>query len=686
MFSTVPSSKTLLNKINFLSSQSLEYADPVQDGDDEVRQPKQVSIPPPDPEHCSNPASADASAENDISGNYAATSTPQRPPRTIAPPRWRNPVNDILGRINYFYIELSKEEEERRSAKASRALTPPASSKRHRSATPAEQEPEPEPEPDTQVEQEHEQEQKPESENDLAVPVTPTPKVRRKRRPPPAEDEDWFASSPSRQPSSSPTPQKRHRRDDSDHIEQTPRSPPSTKRKPPVLVQGPFNSAISDARGSSVFEGGVRRRSGVERLDYGLDSDEEKADGNPKTKEDAKAWPPKRRKKGEEKATEQPALSQMSHIDERVHERGSPTPDPWHSRSHAQDGYDANQPSREREEPLPPSDDEQVEESDGSESQNAVERALFAASQTRSQEESVSNGRDVASSQTQPAQTGGVLAGKSTPPRNAQRPRGEVIIPKITPSQGQRFIGMINNALSFIVDGTSAQNHELTGQERPPSPEAVTSTSHRNTSSPERPVRHSSMASTVVLPYPEQDPPEPSGSKLNGKKRAFAASPPSARHQRADRRHTMAGFAALQSTPHPRDLLRSRISMPTPFKITPRTSGGSSSPSSTRSIPTFEGVPVEDRDFKVAMDNVLETIASNHRFHPDVAHEMWKVTGNLKATDEALRKMREAAQSIGESFVEEYQDKSMGSGSEYVPLEGTRAAAARSSLGGFTSS
>ncbi|KAK7676229.1 hypothetical protein QCA50_020808 [Cerrena zonata] len=648
-----PEPKELLKR-----SPSLEYEDPIPQS--QVVQSELVSL---------LSSSAPAPLDHDISGNYAAASTPQRPNLDLLPTPAHH-LYPIIAGVGYWLKVFEEEEEQQK--KTSQVPTPPtsdiASPPQSRPGTPVQEERESESEP--QIEQEQNRES--ESEDDIAPPLTP--KIKRKRRRPVA-DEDWFASSLPSSPASSPTPPKRKL---PSSVGRTPGSSPS-KKGPPVLIVGPFNSAFSNENGQPVFDRDMRRLSGVERLDAD-DTSEDENDSPPKTKGTSPVWPPKRRKI--EKMVEQPTINQSPHIEERVQESEYPIPGPSTGRILPKDNG-IRQSSPAYAESLPPSD-EVREDSDGSESQDAVEDVLFTTGETQSQEENVFNEGDLAVSQTQPTQvrtqTSEVSKGKSPALQNAtDHPpsRDEMIIPEITPSKRQRLVGILNDALDYITPGRKGQRPI---QQLSFSPQPIASTSRRDDSSPERPA---SRASTLLLPHPKQTPPEASGSKTNGKKRASLSV---SRKRWADRRHTMAGHVA-QYSPQPRELLRSRISMPTPFRNTPRSSFGYSSSSSTHSSASFAGKPIRQRDIDEAMKEILATIARNHRFDPSVALEAWRETGNLQATDETLRVMREGAQKAAQCHLEDYHEKSMVEDVlEYVPLEGTRAAAARTSMGGYISS
>ena len=79
--------------------------------------------------------------------------------------------------------------------------------------------------------------------------------------------------------------------------------------------------------------------------------------------------------------------------------------------------------------------------------------------------------------------------------------------------------------------------------------------------------------------------------------------------------------------------------------------------------------------------DTLERIASNHGFQASVAHEMWKLTGDLQKTDMALMRMRQAAQEAAQKVVDSLPgEDSQEDVSVYIPLEGTRAAVARASM------
>ncbi|KAK7678916.1 hypothetical protein QCA50_018074 [Cerrena zonata] len=68
--------------------------------------------------------------------------------------------------------------------------------------------------------------------------------------------------------------------------------------------------------------------------------------------------------------------------------------------------------------------------------------------------------------------------------------------------------------------------------------------------------------------------------------------------------------------------------------------------SSTHSISTFEGRPIDDGNLGLAMDSILTSIALRHRFQPDVAYEYWRATGSLQAVDEVLEVMIDGAYDV----------------------------------------
>ncbi|CAL1703156.1 unnamed protein product [Somion occarium] len=624
---------------------------------------------------------------NDITGAYPSTSTPLHTAR----PQTNTQESQIIPTPD----TLAKLAEEQRIAEAGRtkvsqAPTPPTShaasprANHHaptRSRTP-----------------------QPQVVSEDTAPSTIRTTVKRKRRRILQTKEDWFASSPAPEHSrsASPTPRKRTEPQMTDGEDEF-TTPRYQARRPPVLVEGPFTTAFTDAQGGSMFARGKRRRSGV---DEDIHASEPEEEGH--ARQTGESWPPQRSKtKGKEKATAAPLA--------RLRER-SPTPRPSTSRLPdypVQQHHDFSQPTQVQhrtEEPvLPRISDTQRENLARALAMLArpLQKAELAPQELEQEPESVHEPEPEIQAEEEvlpsaPPTSSSVLATAAVTSTEVDSDLSEdnavenALFPqsglssnaisqesqvdnnlRISESQSKRLqdaLAMLKGVSKTVAKVVSVEeaHEERLVEDRvnsemevvPESPPIASgSASRRETRSPERPAYRSP---TVLLPPPGDSSIRSSLSK--GKQRAIFPPPPSIIKQRTDRRYTLGGYVTQVEVQQPRDMLRSRFSMPTS-----RNEFFSISPSLT---PTFEGKEVEGRDLTLAMNLALKAIAKNHGFDEEVAHRIWKATGNLEVTDVALKKMRENAQNVGQGVIEDYLEKS--TFSEYTPLPGTKSAAVRS--------
>ncbi|KAK7678889.1 hypothetical protein QCA50_018029 [Cerrena zonata] len=72
---------------------------------------------------------------------------------------------------------------------------------------------------------------------------------------------------------------------------------------------------------------------------------------------------------------------------------------------------------------------------------------------------------------------------------------------------------------------------------------------------------------------------------------------------------------------------------------------------------TLRGRKISQNDIHSAMSETLEMLATHYGFSSAIAHKMWKETGTLKGTDEALKRMNECALYKGPKCIGEHSER-----------------------------